>query len=75
MGIALAEIGDYENAIKNYDETLNLNINHADAYVNKAIALKNLKLFEQSQKCFESAIRSNDKNFKAYNGLGNLYKR
>ena len=51
-GIAHAKKSEYLNAIKDYDEAIKLNPSNFDANLNKAIALKNVKKYDESLKLF-----------------------
>ncbi|MDX2050179.1 MAG: tetratricopeptide repeat protein, partial [Rickettsiaceae bacterium] len=49
--------GDYQRAIKAYDEAIGLKQDYADAYYNKGLALSKLSRHEDAIAAFNEAIR------------------
>ena len=57
VGIALSELGKYEEAIECYDEAIRINPDYASAYLNKGSALSDLGKKEEAIECYDEAIR------------------
>ena len=55
-GMALDEIGKYEEAIKCYDKAIELDPNDIAAWNNKGMALENLGKYEEAVKCYDKDI-------------------
>jgi len=77
-GLALGNLGKYDEEIKCYDAAIKINPNLADAWYNKGIALGNLGKYDEEIKCYDEAIKINPNLAEAwYNKgieLGNLGK-
>ncbi|MEW6680716.1 MAG: tetratricopeptide repeat protein, partial [bacterium] len=77
-GIALGNLGKYDEEIKCYDEAIKINPNYDKAWSNKGIALGNLGKYDESIKCYDEAIKINPNLAEAYGNLGiallNLHK-
>jgi predicted amidohydrolase len=55
-GVALGELGKYEEAIKCYDKAIEIEPNYEDAWYNKGVALGELGKYEEAIKCYDKAI-------------------
>ncbi len=55
-----------EDAIANYDKTIQLNPTHISAWNNKGIALSRLKRYEEAIKCYDKAIEINPNHANAW---------
>jgi hypothetical protein len=55
-GIALKELGRYEEAIASFDRALSIKPDLAEAYSNRGNALKGLKRYEESVQSYDKAI-------------------
>jgi Flp pilus assembly protein TadD len=55
MGISLANLGDYKEAIKSYDKALELNPDDAQIIYEKAISLSNLGKNKDAEKLVSKA--------------------
>ena len=64
------KLGDYENAIADYDMTVQLNPDHADAYNNRGNVKYKLKQYNAAIADYDMAIRLNPNHADAYNNRG-----
>ena len=71
-GIIFAEKNEFIIAINNYNKAISLK-KFFSAYLNKAIALKNIKRFHESVENFKECVNINPKEAKIYINLGNLF--
>jgi tetratricopeptide (TPR) repeat protein len=55
-GVALGELGKYEEAIKCYDRAIEIKSNYEQAWYNKGWALGELGKYEEAIKCYDKAI-------------------
>ena len=65
--------GDRENAIKFYNEAIELNPNLYQAYYNRGLAYSVLRQYERAIQDYSKAIELNPNYFNAYNNRGNDY--
>ena len=65
-GIVLLKSEKYEEAIKAFDNAIELDPSDANAYLDKGIALTNINLSKKAIKCFEIAIGLNPNNVSPY---------
>jgi len=56
-GTAYGELGNYREAIKDFDKTIEINPKHADAYYNQGIAYHHLGNKEQALSDYKTAAR------------------
>ena len=63
-----------QRAIEDYDKTIRLNSQFADAYHNRGTTYCALGQFERAIKDYDQAIHLNPKDAVAYNSRGNAYK-
>ncbi|KJV51813.1 TPR repeat family protein [Orientia tsutsugamushi str. Gilliam] len=56
-GLSLYELGQYQEAIKNFDIAIKYKPDFAEAYVNKGMALKALAQHQKAIEIFDTAIR------------------
>ena len=47
-GVALADLGKYDEALLAYDQAISINLQHADAWYNKGVALGNLGKYDEA---------------------------
>ncbi|SPR16271.1 tetratricopeptide repeat protein [Orientia tsutsugamushi] len=59
QGIALYELGQYQEAIDNYDIAIKHKPDLAEAYMNKGVALRKLGQHQEAIKKFNLAIKYN----------------
>ncbi len=69
-GVILAEVGQWDNAIKAYKQALGLKPDFADAHYNYAIALEHLKRTDEAVASLRSAVKADPNHAKAHNNLG-----
>jgi tetratricopeptide (TPR) repeat protein len=55
-GVALLNLGNYEEAIKCYDKAIEIEPNNAEAWNNKGIVLGRLSKYEEAIACYDKAI-------------------
>ncbi len=56
MGLVLAELNNFEEAIEYYDRALALDDNYRDAWYNKGVAFDILGRYEEAQRCYNNGI-------------------
>lgn len=69
-GRALAGLRRYDEAIKAFDEAIELKPDYARAYNNKGIALKNIRRFDKAISAYDRAIELKPDLVQAYNNKG-----
>jgi tetratricopeptide (TPR) repeat protein len=69
-GIRLLKEKEYEDAIKAFDEAIEINSQYAPSWHNKGKALGKLKRYEEALIAFEKAIEINPKNANAWYNKG-----
>lgn len=72
-GLDYAELGQFEQAIRDYDEAIRLNPEYPRAYNNRGTAYTRLGYIERGIEDYDEAIRLNPQFAPAYNNLGNAY--
>lgn len=75
LGLALAALGEREEAINAYDEALAIDNMIFEVWFNKATALYDLADFKAAKECYERAIDLRPDDAEAWNNLGNVYSR
>ncbi len=58
---SLPRVGDYDDAIKNFDEILEIDPKNADAWSSKGHAFSRLGNYDEARKCFDEALEINPK--------------
>ena len=71
IGLTSQEKGEYEEAIRHYDQAIRINPQDAVAYNNRGIAKDALGRHDQAIDDFDQAIRINPQLTQAYNNRGN----
>ena len=71
MGKEKYELGNYENAVADYDMALRLNPDHADAYNNRGNVRYKLGRYSAAITDYDMAIQLNPDHADAYNNRGN----
>ena len=74
LGIALAESGDLNSAIKCYQDAVNIESRHIPAYTNLGSIYRSLGKTEEALVVFEKIIELDSNEVSAYVNLGSLYK-
>ena len=72
-GIAYAENSNFDQAIKDYDQSIKLKENNFDAYLNKGIALKNIFRFKEAINHFNISLKLRPNDAKVYYNSGNVF--
>jgi len=67
------QIKDYERALNDYDQAIQLNPRYDLAYVNRGVTYSLIKQNDKALVDYTEAIRINPKNFAIYNNRGNIY--
>ncbi|MGI9542683.1 MAG: tetratricopeptide repeat protein [Cyclobacteriaceae bacterium] len=65
--------GDYETAVKHYDQYLQVNPDHIKSYYNRGRAYEELELAELARADFEQVLELDPKNVQACSSLGGYY--
>lgn len=73
-GVILAEVGQWENAIKAYQQALGLKPDYAEAHYNYAISLGHMKRTDEAILSLRSAVKADPNYAEAHNNLGNFQK-
>ena len=74
-GVILAEVGQWNNAIKAYHQALGLKPDFADAHYNYAIALDHLKRTDEAITSYRNAIKADPTYAEAYDSLGKCLRQ
>jgi tetratricopeptide (TPR) repeat protein len=74
-GIALTKQGNYEEALKAYDEAIRINPKIAELWNNKGVILKKQGKFQGAVDSFEEAIKTNSQYINAWNNKGNALSK
>ena len=69
-GVAFDKLGQFENAIKDYNMAIALNSEYYQAYNNRGVVLDKLGQFENALKDYNMAIALNSSHDQAYNNRG-----
>jgi len=69
-GVDLYDQGNYDEAIKCYDEAIKLNPQYAEAWSSKGNALVNQGDYDEAIKCYDEAIKLNPQYAKAWYNKG-----
>jgi len=69
-GLALLELGRYEEALKCYEELIKINPNYAEVWYAKGVVLRSLGRNEDAIKCYDEAIKINPNYAEAWVGKG-----
>ncbi len=69
-GVAFDKLGQFENAIKDYNMAIALNSEYYQAYNNRGVVLEKLGQFENALKDYNTAIALNASHDQAYNNRG-----
>jgi tetratricopeptide (TPR) repeat protein len=69
-GIALADMGKYDEAILAFNESIRLDPNRADSWYSKGVALYDMGKYDDSLKAYEEAIRLNPNHADAWYNKG-----
>ncbi len=72
-GVAYALLGQYEQAIADFTQTIHLNPQYAEAYYNRGLDYSNLGQYEQAIADYTQAIRFNPQYAEAYYNRGLAY--
>jgi tetratricopeptide (TPR) repeat protein len=73
-GVILAEVGQWENATKAYQQALGLKPDYAEAHYNYAISLEHLKRTDEAITSLRNAVQADPDYAEAHNNLGNYLK-
>ncbi|WP_242067516.1 tetratricopeptide repeat protein [Leptolyngbya sp. FACHB-711] len=71
-GIALAELGQHQQAIDSWDEALKSKPDYHEAWYNRGIALVNLGRYEEAIDSWDEALKSKPDYHEAWNNRGNV---
>ncbi len=74
-GTAYAQIGEYSEALKDFNAAIAMNPNYYQAYNNRALLHYKTKKYEQAMTDYNEAIRLAPKYHLAYIGRGRLHQR
>ncbi len=73
-GNAYREKGDYDDALREYNEAIRLNPNYADAFNNRGITYRAKRDYDRAIQDYDQAIRLDPKYAAAFNNRGNVYR-
>ncbi len=74
-GIAYYDLGEYAQAIENYDQSLRIDANDADYYNNRGNAYAKLEEYARAIADYDQALQLNPGNAITYNGRGAAYRQ
>ena len=74
-GVAFDKLGQFENAIKDYNMAIALNSAYYQAYNNRGVVLEKLGQFENALKDYNMAIALNSSHDQAYNNRGVVLRK
>jgi len=69
-GMALGNLGKYQEAIACCDEAIRINSRSAEAWVNKGMALGDLSKYQEAIACYDEAIKINSRDAEVWNNKG-----
>ena len=72
--IVYNKMGENFKAIEDCEIALRIKPNFNDSLINKGIALKSLKRFDEAINCFKKSLLINPNISETYNNIGNIYK-
>jgi len=72
-GMAYISLGDYGQAIKDFDAAIGIKPDYAEAYYNKGLAYKALGNLRQAIDNYSQAVKINPKLAEAFNNRGSAY--
>ena len=72
-GVALIQLGRYEEALKAYDKAIELNPNDAVTWCNKGVVLRVFGRYEEALKAYDKAIELKPDLAEAWYGKGCVY--
>ena len=70
-GLAKHTLGQYQDALADYDKALHLNPNYADAYNNRGLVKHALNQYQGALADYDNVLRLNHNYVEAYNNRGN----
>lgn len=70
QGLASSNKGEYEEAMEKYNESIELNSNHAETYNNRGFVKDELGQYHEAIADYDKAIELNPNNAEAYNNRG-----
>ncbi len=73
-GLALGLRGDFDQAIRDFDQALKLNPSYAEAFRNRGEAYRLKGLYDLAIQNFDQALRLDPIHARAFNGRGNVYE-
>ncbi len=73
LGLAYANLGQWDKAIDDYSGAIRLRPKYTDAYSNRGVAYKNLGQFDKAIEDYSSAIGMDPDYYKAYYNRGTAY--
>jgi len=73
-GNKFVKLGQYENAIKEYDAAIEQDPGYVRAYFGKAIALKKMRRYDEAEQAYQKVIEIDPTMARAYFNLGILYR-
>jgi len=73
-GNKFIKLGQYDNALKEYESAIAQDPNFVKAYFGKAIALKKLRRYDEAEATYKKVIEIDPTMAKAYFNLGILYR-
>jgi tetratricopeptide (TPR) repeat protein len=68
-GTAYADSKQFEKAIQDYNQAIELNPKYADVFINRGVAYAKLKQFKKAIQDYNQAIELNPKDTRAFNNL------
>ena len=72
LGFELNQIGQYEEAIIEFDKAIGVNPNYSFPHNNKGYSLLKLKKFDEAEKCITKSLEIDENNSYAYKNLALL---
>ncbi len=74
-GLAHYKLEEYDEAIKAFDDALNINPTFADGWINKGLVFYKLEMLSDARTAFEEALKIEPGNARASNNLGVVLAR